>query len=140
MVGSIPLVGGFLSLGDVSSWLIGLKGIDQTMSTYQKLWDNIEGALRHIGFPKFRMYWRVGRLLVSLPTRLLVEEVLTYMGRPWSDLKTGFDTISSVDEKNRLRKAVKAGIRLNIQEASRWKALKARKKKQSNAYYRPGGM
>ena len=92
---------------DISGWLLSLKAMDQIMAVTGPLWRNTEIALRSIGYAKFRRYWRVGRLLVGLQTRLFVEEVMTFMGRPWSDLKTGFDTISSVGEEAKLRKSLK---------------------------------
>lgn len=42
------------------------------------------------GWPKFAQYWKVRRLSVTLQLRLYVEAVLFSMGKPWSDLVSGF--------------------------------------------------
>ena len=118
---------------DISGWLLSLKAMDQIMSVTTPLWDNTQKALRHIGYPRFRKYWRVGRLLVGLQTRLFVEEVMTFMGRPWSDLKTGFDTISSVGESKTLAKAFKKWKPIGKSEAPLW-ARRRRAAKKSKRF------
>ena len=50
----------------------------------------LANALRNLGVRRFRAYWILGRLQVDLQMRLWVETVLFSMGKPWSDLVSGF--------------------------------------------------
>lgn len=122
---------------DISAFILGLAAVDQQMAITTPLWENLELALRHVGFAKFRQYWRVGRLLVSLQTRLFVEEVMTFMGSPWDGLKTGFDTISQVGEGKRLSPTEIA--RRRAADAATARRLRGLKRSKSKRSYRPGG-
>lgn len=113
---------------DISGWILSLKAVDQIMAVTTPLWNNTILALKSIGYPKFRLYWRVGRLLVGLQTRLFVEEVMTFMGKPWSNLKTGFDTISSVGEGGLSQRDAAERKRQNDAQARRLKALARNKR------------
>ena len=42
------------------------------------------------GFKSFGSYWVARRLTVSLQVRLFVEAVMFSMGKPWSELVSGF--------------------------------------------------
>lgn len=66
---------GLVSLG--SDLLRGLGG-------------GVRAALDDLGYDRFRQFWVPGRLIVSLQLRLFVESVLFSMGKPWSDLVSGF--------------------------------------------------
>ncbi len=92
------------ALVDISGWILSLKAMDQIMGVTTPLWENASQAMDSIGYSKFRRYWKVGRLLVALQTRLFVEEVMRFKGKPWSNLVTGFDTISQVGEGKPLSK------------------------------------
>lgn len=122
---------------DISGWLLSLKAMDQIMEVTTPLWDNTRQALESIGYAKFRIYWRVGRLLVGLQTRLFVEEVMTFMGKPWSNLKTGFDSISQVAEGKGPSGPEKA--RRKRQDDAQAKRLKDLKRSKNKRLYRPGG-
>ena len=121
---------------DISGWLLSLKAMDQILAVTDPLWENTEQALRSIGYAKFRKYWRVGRLLVGLQTRLFVEEVMTFMGKPWSQLKTGFDTISQQGEGSLSQREASRRRREDAQRSRRLRDLRRVRRTRS---YRPGG-
>ena len=47
-------------------------------------------AIRRIGHSRFEMFWIPYRLLIGLQMRLWIETILFSMGKPWSDLVSGF--------------------------------------------------
>ena len=51
---------------------------------------SVRDAVRRLGIENFERFWIPGRLLVSLQIRLFVETVLFSMGKPWSELVSGF--------------------------------------------------
>lgn len=50
----------------------------------------VRNAARAIGYDRFERLWIPWRLMVSLQVRLFVETVLFSMGKPWSELVSGF--------------------------------------------------
>ncbi len=59
---------------------------DQASRRARKLAD----AMSQRGFAKVSRFWKTRRLTVNLQLRLYVEAVLFSMGKPWSDLVSGF--------------------------------------------------
>lgn len=60
-----------------------------------ELWDWISSYKQRenspgLGFVLFKTHWSFVRLLLDLQTRLLAEQILWEMGKPWSTLCTGF--------------------------------------------------
>ena len=47
-------------------------------------------AIKALGEKRFRAFWIPQRLAVDLQMRLYVETVLFSMGKPWSELVSGF--------------------------------------------------
>lgn len=50
-------------------------------------------AFRRMGFAAFRARWAFVRQLMSLQSRLFLEQILWAMGPPWRTLLTGFNPI-----------------------------------------------
>ena len=50
----------------------------------------VRDVCRSIGYERFERFWIPWRLMVSLQVRLFVETVLFSMGKPWSELVSGF--------------------------------------------------
>ena len=50
----------------------------------------VRDAVRAVGYERFARLWIPWRLMVSLQVRLFVETVLFSMGKPWSELVSGF--------------------------------------------------
>ena len=50
----------------------------------------IRDAAEKVGYRRFARLWIPWRLLVSLQVRLFVETVMFSMGKPWSELVSGF--------------------------------------------------
>ncbi len=59
---------------------------DQAMVRARRL----ASAVRNLGYSRFRAFWILERLEVSLQLRLWVETVLFSMDKPYSDLVSGF--------------------------------------------------
>ena len=53
-------------------------------------------TLRSIGFRKWASFWHLGRQMIDLQTRLMLEQVYSDMGKPWSDLITGFGPLARI--------------------------------------------
>lgn len=50
----------------------------------------VRDAAKRLGYERFSRLWIPWRLLISLQVRLFVETVMFSMGKPWSDLVSGF--------------------------------------------------
>ena len=53
-----------------------------------------ETTLRSIGYRRWSEFWHIGRQMIGLQQRLLIEQVYSDMGKPWSDLITGFGPLA----------------------------------------------
>lgn len=63
--------------------------------------DAIKKTLRSVGFLKWERFWHYGRQLIPLQRRLLMEQIYSDMGEPWSILVTGFGSIEDWKAKAR---------------------------------------
>lgn len=50
----------------------------------------IRSAALMLNYQRFKRFWILYRLSVNLQVRLFVEAVMFSMGKPWSDLVSGF--------------------------------------------------
>lgn len=71
---------------EIESWR-GVKVYNQTARARAR---RMADAISKRGYPKFSEYWKTKRLGVSLQMRLYTEAILFSMGKPWSDLVSGF--------------------------------------------------
>jgi hypothetical protein len=55
--------------------------------------EEIASLIKRTSFERFRSSWKMGRQLVSLQARLVIEQVLWNQGNPWRSLVTGFKPI-----------------------------------------------
>lgn len=89
---NIPVV-----VGELRVWLdLTRRGIDAAVAALDGLVQETTRTLKSIGFQKWAKYWHVGRQLISLQQRLLLEQIYSDMGEPWSDLITGFGPLARV--------------------------------------------
>lgn len=97
----VPGISAFIDLAqqiaEVRGWLHHLRGnLKRDTSALLTTADEIKAYLRDVGFERFGQYWHYGRQLISLQHRLLVEQVFSDMGEPWSELVTGFGALKSI--------------------------------------------
>lgn len=89
---NIPLV-----VGKFRAWMdLTRRGIDASTDSLAGLAQETSKTLRSIGFKKWATYWHIGRQLIPLQHRLLMEQIYSDMGTPWSDLITGFGPLARV--------------------------------------------
>ena len=81
----------FLELG---RWLDAVRRhFDRYDSATSAAGDNVKAVLKKIGFRRWEHFWHYGRQLIPLQHRLLIEQVYSDLGSPWSDLVTGFGAL-----------------------------------------------
>ncbi len=94
----IPYVGSFVDLANAISgirqWLHHLRGyLKRDTDALLTTADEIKTYLNEVGYERWGRYWHYGRQLISLQHRLLVEQIFSDMGEPWSELVTGFGAL-----------------------------------------------
>ena len=71
--------------------LIDSPGLVRGVTSYLgSVGGSLSAGMKRIGYERFARFWIPYRLLVSLQLRLFVETVAFSMGKPWSNLVSGF--------------------------------------------------
>ena len=87
-----------LAIGQLRLWLRNVSGkIDEFTRMLEDTQKETSATLKTIGFSRWARFWHIGRQLISLQQRLLLEQIYSDMGKPWSDLITGFGPLSGTD-------------------------------------------
>ena len=90
-------------------------------------------TLRSIGFKKWAAFWHYGRQLISLQERLLLEQVYSDMGKPWSSLLTGFGPLARLSPR---REEVDSAARYRARKEAEAKEVALQVTKRTTTYRR----
>ena len=84
-----------IAIGQLRLWMRNVSGkIDRYSQMLEDTSKEVSATLKTIGFVRWAGFWHIGRQLISLQQRLLLEQIYSDMGKPWSDLITGFGPLS----------------------------------------------
>ena len=131
----VPGVSAFVDLAEaiaaVRGWLHHLRGnLRRDTDALLTTTDEVKTYLREVGFARFNRYWHYGRQLISLQHRLLVEQVFSDLGPPWSEFVTGFGVL----------KGIEASISDEYEEVNIGGInVERRKRQDAKRWYRSGG-
>ncbi len=94
----IPGFGAILAFTDVRRWVSLMRriGVERATLGFHAEADALKGLMKEIGFRKWAKFWHYGRTQISLQVRLFVEQVYSDLGKPWSDMITGFGPLTEV--------------------------------------------
>ena len=133
----IPGIGTILSAVGIRAWVAELRafGISRLTDGYNTEAAALKHLMTETGFIRWARFWHYGRTQIPLTKRLFAEQVFSDLGKPWSDLVTGFGVLGKGEEQRKLTK--KEALR---REASRARPrvidYKRIKKKKMNYYGR----
>ena len=77
-------------LAEFAGWLLHYDG---TLTALRNQSRNVARMVTRVPFVKFVEMWKWMRMTIDLQTRLYLEQVFTELGKPYSDLVTGFKAI-----------------------------------------------
>ena len=91
----IPGIGTILSAVGIRAWVTELRtfGISRLTSGYNAEAQSLKDLMKETGILKWARFWHYGRTQIPLTKRLFAEQVFSDLGKPWSDLITGFGPI-----------------------------------------------
>lgn len=95
---SIPGVGTLLGATSVRRWVAELRtfGIKRLADGYVAEAGALKDLMKETGIREWARFWHYGRTQISLQMRLFAEQVYSDLGKPWSDLVTGFGPLKGL--------------------------------------------
>ena len=86
-----------LQFVDLGRWLDAVRRhFDRYSSATNAAGDNVKAILKKIGIRRWSRFWHYGRQLIPLQHRLLIEQVYSDLGEPWSQFLTGFGPLTDL--------------------------------------------
>ncbi len=104
----VPGLGTILGHVGVRAWVAELKafGLSRLIDAQVAESNALKTFSRDEGFDRIAAWWHYGRTQISLQMRLYAEQVFSDMGKPWSDLISGFGPIRGIIRKAQIKKSL----------------------------------
>ena len=127
----IPGIGTLGAVTRIRRWIHEFRafGFDRMDSAVHAERDSAVHLIKEVGFRKWARFWHYGRTLIDLQSRLFFEQIYSDLGKPWSDLVTGFGPVTAIVISPKV---------LAREKKARLEQQRAQKKKKSNASYGTG--
>lgn len=118
----IPGLGTLLGAVSVRAWVRELRafGIKRLTDGYTAEANALKQLMKETGVKDWARFWHYGRTQISLQMRLFAEQVYSDLGKPWSELVTGFGPLKGIIDKARIAEIRK-------QKQSKFRGFKRRK-------------
>ncbi len=109
IAGKIPGIGTITSLVGIRAWVIELRafGISRYTDGLAAEARALKGLMKETGFKEWARFWHYGRTTIPLTKRLFAEQVFSDLGKPWSQLVTGFGPIRGIIDTAEIRRIKK---------------------------------